>query len=85
MSQKRRFGASDEIFSDYECYIDMCRVESLLDIVKEFKANLNETLEKHKLTALCNILSKKNFHIHGHSIEDILVSNKDNFFYVCSC
>tara|TARA_Y100000361_G_C11144112_1_gene336959 strand:+ start:1138 stop:1404 length:267 start_codon:yes stop_codon:yes gene_type:complete len=85
MSNKetRKFIASSELFSDFTVEISLYNVESLDDIVKIFVKELKECLIKNNFTNLVNIVNKKNFHIHGHTIEMILISNDDDCFFIC--
>ena len=39
--------------------------------------------EENNFTNLIKLLNERNLHIHGYTIEDILVSKKDTIFYIC--
>ncbi|MBI52260.1 MAG: hypothetical protein CL779_03470 [Chloroflexi bacterium] len=80
---ERQFIASSETFSDFSVYINLYNIDSLQDIINLFIKELRNTLEENNLTNLCKILDKKNFHIHGKTIEDILTSKKGDLFYIC--
>lgn len=82
-SEKRKFIASSEIFSDFTVEISLYNVETLEDIIKTFKEELKDCLEKNNFTNLVKILEKKNFHIHGKTMENILTSNDTETFYIC--
>ena len=85
MSKKetRKFIASSELFSDFTVEISLYNVESLDDIVKIFVKELKECLIKNNFTNLVNIVNQKKFHIHGHTIEMILISNDEDCFFIC--
>ena len=82
---KRTFVASSEIFSGYKVDIDIRRIETLEDIVEIFIRDLKSVLKKYNLEALLDKLNYGNeWHIHTHTLEEILTSNVDELFYVCN-
>tara|TARA_Y100000996_G_scaffold411724_1_gene396408 strand:- start:1191 stop:1448 length:258 start_codon:yes stop_codon:yes gene_type:complete len=81
--EERTFIASSELFSDFQCNVSLYSVSSLNDIIEAFTNELKTTLKKNNFTNLVKKLDDRNFHIHGYSIEDILVSEKESIFYVC--
>jgi|TARA_B100001094_G_C17908650_1_gene660104 hypothetical protein len=83
VNEKRLFIASSEIFSDYQLEISLFNVSTLEDIINLFILSLKERLEELNLTNLIKKLSESNFHIHSHTIEDILTSEDDSIFYIC--
>lgn len=83
VNEKRLFIASSEIFSDYQLEISLFNVSTLEDIINLFILSLKERLEELNLTNLIKKLSESNFHIHSHTIEDILTSSDDSIFYIC--
>ena len=48
-----------------------------------FKERLVEVLEEHNFTGLLQMLENKKFHIHTHTINDILSSKPEDVFYIC--
>ena len=82
-SDKRTFIASSDIFSDFSVEISLYNIESIDDIINIFVSKLKECLEKNNFTNLVKILEEKNFHIHGQTIENILVSKHTDTFYIC--
>ena len=80
---KRTFIASSETFSEYSTKISLYHVSTIDDIIKIFKYELKEDLKKLNLNSLIELVEKKNFHIHGYSIEDILTSNSEKVFFIC--
>jgi hypothetical protein len=85
MSNKetRKFIASSELFSDFTVEISLYNVESLDDIIKIFVTELRDCLTKNNLNNLVEKLDKKSFHIHGKTIEMILVSSYTDSFFIC--
>lgn len=82
-SEKRKFIASSEVFSDFSVYISLYDVENIEDIINIFKNELKDTLEKNNFTNLVKILESKKFHIHGKTIENILISKVNESFFIC--
>ena len=83
MSEKRKFIASSELFSDFTVDISLYNVETIDDIIKIFVRELKECLIKNNFTNLVEIVNKKKFLIHGKTIEMILVSNHTESFFIC--
>ena len=79
----RLFIASSELFSNFEVEISLDEVSSLEGIVDIFKKELHDVLENSNLINLIKKLEESNFHIHSFTIEDILVSNSEDIFYIC--
>ena len=63
--------------------IDITKIETLEDIVNIFTDNLKKVLKENNFEILLESVNVKKFHVHSHQLEDILVSNKDETFYVC--
>jgi len=85
MSNKetREFIASSELFSDYTVDISLYSIETLDDIIKIFVDSLRDSLLTNNLTKLVELLDKKNFHIHGKTMEMILTSKDTETFFIC--
>ena len=66
MSEKRKFIASSELFSDFTVDISLYNVETIDDIIKIFVRELKECLIKNNFTNLVEIVNKKNFFICDH-------------------
>jgi hypothetical protein len=79
----RKFIASSELFSNFQVDISLYEVNSINEIIKIFVNSLKDVLEKNNLTILIKKLEESKFHIHGYTIEEILVSNYDSIFYIC--
>ena len=76
----------DERVEDFFNDNSLSRFQKLADdIIKEFTARLENVLSTNNLTNLLEQLkqSKKRFHIHSNSIEDILTSKSEDIFYIC--
>ena len=80
---KRRFIASSELFSGYSTYIDIQSVSTLEDICEQFKKDLKDVLNQHHFENLLRKLDDCRFHIHSYTIEDILISDLNDLFYIC--
>jgi hypothetical protein len=63
--------------------VDVRNIDTLDDIVIKFTDNLKKVLKEYNFEILHDSVNVKKFHIHSHTLEDILVSNKDEIFYVC--
>lgn len=79
----RKFVASSKIFSGFTTEINIVFISTINELCKQFKENLKEILQTHHLEILLEKLEKCNFHVHSHTIEDILTSNKNDIFYIC--
>jgi len=80
---KRIFIASSELFSGFKVEINITKIENLEDIVNIFTDNLKKVLKENNFEILLESVNIKKFHVHSHNLEDILVSNKNEIFYVC--
>jgi hypothetical protein len=81
---ERKFVASCETFSGYNILIDITQIETIDDIISYFKKKLESVLKAHNFEALIEILKKTIFHIHSHTIEEILTSNVNDIFFICN-
>jgi hypothetical protein len=82
-SDKRTFIVSSELFSDFQTDISLYNIETLDDIITIFKKTLVDLFVDNKLNNLAEIVKNKNFHIHSYTIEEILVSSHESYFYIC--
>ena len=83
---RKKFIASSEIFNGYQVLIDLNYTNSMKDIIDSFYTNLHTYLSIGNLEILLEHLKKANFHIHGYTYEDILLSSSNKAFYICdSC
>ena len=80
----RTFEASSELFSGFRVDINITKIDTLNDIVIKFVDKLRRVLELNNFTVLLEELDKSKFHIHSHTLEDILTSNKDDILFVCN-
>ena len=79
----RTFIASSELYSGFRVNIDIRYVNTLDDIVKIFLDEMKLVLKQNNFEVLLEKVLDKEFHIHSHTLEDILPSNPDHIFYVC--
>ena len=84
ISYNRTFIASSRLFSGFKVDIDIQYIDTLEDIVKIFVNELRKVLAINNLEALLEECVEVKFHIHSHTLPDILTSNKDEIFYVCN-
>ena len=74
---------SSDLFQGFEVIIDIRYYQSINEIIEHFKNELISVLNKYKLEILCKKCESINFHIHTHTIDEILMTN-DNI-YICHC
>ena len=79
----RTFVASSELFSGFKVEINIQSIDTLGDIIKIFVNELKSVLKQHNFEVLLGSVDVKKFHIHSYTLEQILVSNKDELFYIC--
>lgn len=84
MVNLRKISISDEIFSYYTTMVDLDEVENINDIIDVITKNLENLFKKNNLESLVKILSNRNFHIHDFTFEQILLSEPEKEFWVCS-
>ena len=80
---ERKFITSSETFSGFSVLIDLTQIETLDDIILIIKKKLDEVLKEYNFEALIDILKKTEFHIHTHTIEQILTSEINDIFFIC--
>ncbi len=83
MVNNRIFSVSDDLFSYYRTEIDIDEVDNLNEIIEKVLYNLRKTLTDNHLEQLEKKLLEKNFHIHGYTFGDVLLSEPDQIFYIC--
>ena len=81
--KKRLFIASSELFSTFQTEIQLTNISSVDDIILIFRNRLKEVFIKNKLERLAIKVDECNFHIHSYDIDDILMSNEEDCFYIC--
>lgn len=81
----RTFIASSEIFSGFKIDIDIRLINNLKDIVDIFLKKLKKVLELNNFEVLLDKLKYGNsWHIHTHTLEQILIGNSNSVYYVCN-
>jgi len=81
----RTFIASSEIFSGFKIDIDIRTINNLQDIVDIFLTELKKILELNNFEVLLDKLKYGNsWHIHTHTLEEILIGNSNSVYYVCN-
>lgn len=83
VSHMRTFIASSELFCDYTLEISLFNICTIGDIISEFKLSLIKVFEDNNLNNLKKIVETTKFHIHDFTIEDILISDSKQVFFIC--
>ena len=74
--------ASSNLFGGFRFMFDIRTIESEEDIIQTFKLRLLNIFKNHNLVYLQNEVNKRNFHIHSHTFEDILLLDTE-IVYIC--
>ena len=82
-SYNRTFIASSELFSGFKVEINIQSIDTLDHIIKIFTDELKTVLKKYNFEILLESVNVKKFHVHSHTLEQILISNKDEIIYTC--
>ena len=77
------FICSSNLFHGYKLNIDMNNCDNIDDILKIFKDSLINLLKNNNLEILVKELNNRNLHIHTHTFEDILISDRETLYYIC--
>jgi len=81
----RTFTASSEFFQGFKVDINITEIETLDDIVKIFVKELKKVLEMNNFEMLLDKFKYGNsWHIHTHTLEEILTSNRNDTLYICN-
>ena len=76
---------SDNIFGGFEHYFQLTLdVDTLDELVISAISKLEQTLIYNNMSAACEILRKKQFHIHGFTLESLRNKDNNEIIYVCS-
>ena len=82
-SYNRTFIASSELFSGFKVEMNIQSIDTLDHIIKIFTDELKTVLKKYNFEILLESVNVKKFHVHSHTLEQILISNKDEIMYIC--
>jgi predicted transcriptional regulator len=82
-SYNRTFIASSELFSGFKVEINIQSIDTVDNIIKIFTDELKTVLKKYNFEILLESVNVKKFHVHSHTLEQILISNKDEIIYIC--
>ena len=83
MTNLRYFHVSHELFSGFNCVVDLDKVDSIQEIVNIVYNELLRTLKKHDFIALVEKLKDSKFHIHDVEFGEILISEPETIYYIC--
>ena len=81
MQFQRKVEFSSAYFSGFNLIIDIRYYDSIQQIINYAKDNLLSVLKKYNFIILIQKFNDCDFHIHTHSLEDILLN--DNIIYIC--
>ena len=79
----RNFYFSSATFSEYKVTLDIRYINTIEDIINDCKNDLLKTLETHNFVQLIDTCNSCNFHIHTHTLDDILTSRIEENIYIC--
>ena len=82
-SYNRTFIASSELFSGFKVEMNIQSIDTLDHIIKIFTDELKTVLKKYNFEILLESVNIEKFHVHSHTLEQILISNKDEIMYIC--
>ena len=75
---------SSDLFGGFKMMIDIRSIGSEQDIIQIMKERLIQLFQVNDLPYLVNEVNKRDFHIHSHSLEEILVQDSaETVVYVC--
>lgn len=79
----RKLKASSNLFSGFEIDIDIRYFDTIDEVIKYFHNELLSVLNKYNLEILYEQCLKSNFHIHTHTLEEILLLDSHDIVYLC--
>ena len=84
MVNNRTFCISGSIFSRYETIINLDMIDSIADIIKVIVKRMKDDMKNYPSILIELDREEKKFHIHNYKFGDILMSESEQIFYVCS-
>ena len=79
----RNFYFSSATFSEYKVTLDIRYIDTIEDIIQDCKENLLNTLKEHNFVLLIDTCNECKFHIHTHTLDEILSASSDDKIYIC--
>lgn len=79
----RNFYFSSATFSEYNVALDIRYINTLEDIILDCKKDLLKTLKTHNFVQLIDTCNACKFHIHTHTLDEILISDMKEKIYIC--
>ena len=79
----RNFYFSSATFSEYKVTLDIRYIDTIEDIIQDCKENLLNTLKEHNFVQLIDTCNECKFHIHTHTLDEILTAPPDDKIYIC--
>jgi hypothetical protein len=80
----RQFTISDDLFSGFTRPVDLDSVENIEEIIAIVVDELKNVFKNNNFDILRETVEKRNFHAHDYSFEDMLLSEPNATFYICS-
>ena len=84
MVNNRTFSISGSIFYSYKTSINLDMVDSVEDIIKVIVKRMKDDMKNYPSILIELDREEKKFHIHNYKFGDILMSEPEQIFYVCS-
>jgi len=84
MVNNRTFCISGSIFSRYQTIINLDMVDSVEDIIKVIIKRMKYDMQNYPSILIELDREEKKFHMHDYKFGDILISEPEQIFYICS-
>jgi len=81
----RNFYFSSVTFSEYKVTIDIRYINTIEDIIQDCKNDLLKILKIYNFIQLIDTCNACKFHIHTHTLDEILSSTEEEKIYICDC
>lgn len=85
MTTSRQFIFSCSTFGGFQLQLDVAETMTLDETVKAAVSQLKDLLSLWHFDALVSILKTKKYHIHSHSMNEIIHGNVNMPVYICPC
>ena len=80
----RNFYISDELFSGFTRPVDLDKVNTIEEIIELVVKDLKMIFNDNNFVLFIEALKTRKFHVHDYSFEDMLLSEPNTTFYICS-
>jgi hypothetical protein len=79
----KEFVFSCPVFGGFRVILNVTQSSTLKTLVSQGVAELKSVLKHHNLNHLLDLVATKHYHIHSHTLSDILT--QDTTVYICDC